>query len=350
MKLTWHKSMLALCVALMFMTQGCTTIDSIDNSSIILDTSEDSVDSMTTGEDEEDIFLAESSSEATNEVKTSLAMCESEDTSEDDLLVESQSEFETELEMIVTTQLSEEEKFVTTTTTVVEEQTNKETTTTFSTSLTTSTASGTGVLITNVPYISQKDVLPTGCELVSALMVLQYYGVSATISDVVEHTKAAYSVDIGDRCYAYHPSVAFVGSPYDSSSFGCYSPVVVNMMNELLPLDYEAVDLSGEELRTLAETYIPQGIPVLIWASINMLELYQSSVGWYLLDEDGNPTDEWYYWTANEHCLVLIGYDDTYYYFNDPYNSNGQKTYACSTVEARYNYLGKMAVAVLPNK
>ena len=35
---------------------------------------------------------------------------------------------------------------------------------------------------------------------------------------------------------------------------------------------------------------------------------------WYL------PDGTKYVWTANEHCLLLVGYDELYYYFNDPYN------------------------------
>ena len=53
--------------------------------------------------------------------------------------------------------------------------------------------------------------------------------------------------------------------------------------------------------------------------------------------------------TANDNgipCLILVGYDDQYYYFNDPYQSGGLKAYARSVVEARYAAMGSQAVVI----
>ena len=118
-------------------------------------------------------------------------------------------------------------------------------------------------------------------------------------------------------------------------------------MNDFLPDDTVAVDTSGTELQELAETYLPQGQPVLIWATISMIENFPN-LGWYLLDEDGEPTDEWYDWQVNEHCLVLVGYDEDYYYFNDPYTWRSQTSYSRELVEKRFEAIGKYSVAVVP--
>lgn len=196
-----------------------------------------------------------------------------------------------------------------------------------------------------IPYISQEGILPTGCELISAMMVLSHYGTDVTVEEVVDHTFCAYPVTEGDRTHGYSPYRAFIGSPYDESSFGCYPPVIVDMMNKLLPEGKEAVDITGMELSDIAEIYLPQGVPVLVWATINMMET-DSRVGWYLLDDEGNETDEWYDWKANEHCLVLVGYDEEQYYFNDPYEGNGLVGYERELVETRYAQIGKCAVVV----
>ncbi len=196
-----------------------------------------------------------------------------------------------------------------------------------------------------IPYISQEGVLPTGCELISAMMLLSHYGVHVTVEEVVDNTFCAYPVTKGDRTHGYSPYRAFIGSPYDASSFGCYPPVIVDMMNALLPEGKQAVDITGMALQEIAETYLPKGEPVLVWATINMMET-ESRVGWYLLDEDGNKTDEWYNWKANEHCLVLVGYDEECYYFNDPYEGNGLVEYHRDLVETRYAEIGMCAVAV----
>jgi uncharacterized protein YvpB len=200
-------------------------------------------------------------------------------------------------------------------------------------------------VLLDVPYYSQQGLLPTGCELVSAKMLIEYYCETVDINDIVEHTLCQYPETRNGRTYAPHPEAAFIGSPWDSSSFGCYAPVIVNMMNELLPEGLKAVDTSGTELEELALTYLPQGQPVLVWATINMLENYPN-VGWYLLDEDGNETDEWYDWQANEHCLVLVGYDSSSYYFNDPYGSHGLVSYSKELVEKRFDSIGKYSVVV----
>lgn len=197
-----------------------------------------------------------------------------------------------------------------------------------------------------VPYISQKGLLPTGCELVSSKMLLEYWGLELTIEDIIDNTFCEYPVTKNGRTYGYSPYDAFVGSPWDETSFGCFPPVITDMMNMLLPEELEAVDLSGMELAEIAETYLPREMPVLVWATISMIETYPS-IGWYLTDENGNPTEEWYEWPANEHCLVLVGYDSERYYFNDPYNGRGLVSYSRELVETRYEEIGKMAVVVM---
>ncbi|MBQ8928651.1 MAG: C39 family peptidase [Oscillospiraceae bacterium] len=198
----------------------------------------------------------------------------------------------------------------------------------------------------DVPYYSQKGLLPTGCELVSAKMVLDYYREEpCTVQEVVDHTLCQYPESADGRTYAPHPENAFIGSPWDDSSFGCFAPAAVKMMNELLPEGYEAVDTSGTPLMTLAQTYIPQGTPVLVWVTIYMAESFPS-IGWYLYDADGNPTDIWYEWPANEHCMVLVGYDESKYYFHDPYNSRGLVSYSCETAEKRFAEIGCYSAAV----
>ncbi len=130
-----------------------------------------------------------------------------------------------------------------------------------------------------VPYISQKNLLPTGCELVSAQMLLAYHGVETTIEEIVDNTRCAFPVTINGQNVGCSPYEAFIGSPWDESSFGCFPPVVVEMMNKLLPAQLRAADISGLELAEIAQTYLTRNMPVLIWATIGMIETYQASAG-----------------------------------------------------------------------
>lgn len=201
------------------------------------------------------------------------------------------------------------------------------------------------ILLEDVPVLSQADIAPTGCELVSSQMVLEYYGVDVSFEDIVKNTPCQDLRYMDGELYGPHPENAFIGSPYTESSYGCYAPVVADMLNILLPSDLEAVETTGTELADLAETYLPQGEPVLVWASIRMMEIYPGS-GWYLLDENGEPTEEWFDWKANEHCLVLVGYDEDSYIFNDPYSDCGQIAYDRSLAEDRYASMGKYSIVV----
>ncbi|MDE6776363.1 MAG: hypothetical protein K2J25_00330, partial [Oscillospiraceae bacterium] len=54
----------------------------------------------------------------------------------------------------------------------------------------------------------------------------------------------------------------------------------------------------------------------------------------------------WFQWLANEHCMVLVGYDETYYYFNDTYDSNGLISFRRDITEKRYEEIGCYSVVV----
>lgn len=204
-------------------------------------------------------------------------------------------------------------------------------------------------IIEDVPYYSQHGLLPTGCELVSAKMLLEYYtGTPVDIQDIIDRVDCQYPQSVNGVPCAPHPSEAFIGSPWDPTSFGCFAPIICDMMNDLLPDDYMAVETTGTPLSELAETYIPQGRPVLVWATIGMCKS-SPYLGWYLSDEHCLPTDEWYDWLVNEHCLVLVGYDADYYYFNDPYAWGTGTRYGRELVEMRYEEMSRYSAVVLDN-
>lgn len=193
-----------------------------------------------------------------------------------------------------------------------------------------------------IPYISQKDQLPTGCEVVSATMVLQHYGYELTIFDFVDTLldKQDFVFRDGVR-YGPHPAQAFVGSPYDPGGYGCYAPVIVRAINKLVQADgRQAVDLTGTALADLAQRVRTRQEPVLVWTTIDM---QQSTDGtsWILSD-----TGESFTWRRPEHCMVLVGEDTESYYFQDPYNGNGLVRHSRDLAEKRFQEMGCQAVAV----
>jgi uncharacterized protein YvpB len=203
-------------------------------------------------------------------------------------------------------------------------------------------------VVLNVPFYAQNELgMPTGCELVSAKMVLDYYcQEEVPLGALIVNVRCDDPEEIDGETVAYHPSKAFIGHPSKPSSFGCFAPVIVELMNLYLPEGYEAVDVTGKPLEEL-EQYVAQGIPVLFWATIDMVSTSEN-IGWYLRDENGGKTDEWYFWKSNEHCLVLTGYDETYYYFNDPNSYTSNTRYEKDLVKIRHEEVDNYSVVVLP--
>lgn len=203
-----------------------------------------------------------------------------------------------------------------------------------------------GRKVLDVPYYSQEDY-PTGCELVSSSMLLAYYGFGATAGDLIDggyiSESTFYELD-GVR-YGGNPQKQFIGSPYDASSFGCYSGAIMSMLGKYLSgTDYSPLDTTGTELSQLCTDYIDNGIPVLVWASIDMKETYVNEANTWIIED----TRESFTWRSNEHCLVLVGHDDFNYYFNDPMNGKSC-TYEKKLSEQRHSELGKQSVVLTEN-
>lgn len=191
----------------------------------------------------------------------------------------------------------------------------------------------------DVPTISQYPELPTGCEAVSATMVLQYYGVDITAREFalrwLECSTNFYKTN--GRLYGPNPNKVFAGNPFTDNSYGCFAEPIVNAINRN-STDYKAQKITDRTLEVLCNEYIDSDKPLLIWATMNMKESYEGN-SWYL--DDGVK----FTWVAQEHCLVLVGYNDAYYLLNDPM-SGSTVAYQKSIVEKRFAELGGQAIYI----
>ncbi len=169
--------------------------------------------------------------------------------------------------------------------------------------------------IEGVPIIEQNPDFPTGCESVSACMVLQYLGYDVTPDEFISlHLpKDDNFYHKNGICYGPDPYDVFVGDPTNDRSYGCMSPVISKALDSYFGNNEWGCVVEKGTLNTLCEKYISKGIPTLVWVSMEM-DIPRPGDIWTL--PDGNE----YQWLAGEHCMVLLGYDETHYYFNDPYN------------------------------
>lgn len=194
--------------------------------------------------------------------------------------------------------------------------------------------------VLSVPLLSQQQLgMPTGCELVSAGMLLEYYGCDLTLYQWMDNCVEFSTPWLQDgRMVNLSPWEAFIGSPWESSGYGCFAPVIRDALALALP-DRQVEDLTGTSLEELENEYLSRRIPVLVWVTICMEETSEGP-SWL------TPEGETFTWTNHEHCMVLVGSDSDNYIFNDPYQAGGQVSYPRQLAESRYEEMGRQAVAV----
>lgn len=203
--------------------------------------------------------------------------------------------------------------------------------------------------IEGVPVLCQWDDYPSGCECISTTMLLQYYGYNISPDDFIdEYVPTGFLVENADGSLSGpDTSSAFIGSPYSEDSLGCYPPVMAYAAGQVLSGGNRAVDTTGTALDSMIRNYIVYNKPVLIWATMYMWETF-TTYEWtvegaadYSPYEDGDTCS----WIANEHCLVLTGYDKDYYYFNDP-NFTYPVRYEKALFEQRFEEIGLASMAI----
>lgn len=121
-----------------------------------------------------------------------------------------------------------------------------------------------------VPYLSQVGILPNGCETVSAVMLLHYYGFSVDPVDFCDTylDKGEVSVRWGCR-YGPNPKEQYAGDPKsEKGGWGCFAPVIIKALNQYLKgQDCYAKNLTGLTLEEIVQQYTVQEIPVAIWCT-----------------------------------------------------------------------------------
>lgn len=217
---------------------------------------------------------------------------------------------------------------VTTQTTITQTVTTTQTTTR-PTTVPSSTRNATHV-IKNVPLINQFPTYPTGCETLSAIMALRYYGETVSVDDFINnHLEKGDFYTKDGKLYGPDPYDKFVGNPTNEYSLGCFAPVMERALISYFGNSNRVQNTTGLTMDRLCAQYIENDIPVLVWVSIYMEPVGLGTV-WYN-EKNGAKLQ----WRTNEHCMVLVGFDATHYYFNDPY-SGKQLRYAKSIVKDRH--------------
>lgn len=146
----------------------------------------------------------------------------------------------------------------------------------------------------DVSYLSQYPELPTGCEITSLTMVMNYLGFPVSKTTMASKYLVRGGVDFWN---------AFVGDPFREDGFGCYAQPIVEAANRYFTekkAAARAVNCSGSSFDDLLEQ-VQKGVPVIVWNTMGM-EPARETVIW----DTGRKKLTW---LAPEHCVVLIGYN-----------------------------------------
>lgn len=199
--------------------------------------------------------------------------------------------------------------------------------------------------ILQVPYIDQTERWVYGCESVSAVMLLQYLGIEIDPDTFIDaHLPRGWSKGEGTTMIAPNPTDYYINEPRDRTGWGCYAPCIVNAIQSVVTAygkqdAYTVVNETGKTAEQLCKEYIDQGMPVVFWATLNF-EPSETVSRWTL--PDGTP----FVWKDHEHCLLLVGYDEENYWFNDPWENHGCCPYPKDLVEQRHREQDLYAVAL----
>lgn len=188
-----------------------------------------------------------------------------------------------------------------------------------------------GKVLIDVPVINQFPELPVGCEIASAVSVLNYIGYDIDKTEFTEKYITwddSFKYDKNDKLHGPDPYKVFAGDPF-KWGYGCYAPVLTESINRYFEdtgSSDMAIELNNVNIADL-EKLVDEGVPVIVWASQEMMSYkYKESASWVV-----NGTSEEHQWLSNTHVLVFVGYDTNCYYFMDcndkteimPYSKQG---------------------------
>jgi uncharacterized protein YvpB len=196
------------------------------------------------------------------------------------------------------------------------------------------------VILDGVPHIQQLPELARGCEVTSLAMMLQFAGVSVDKMTLAEEID---TVSFRDQ-YGYHgnPNEGFVGDIYsfDTPGYGVYHGPIAALAENYLP--GRIIDLTGESIDSVY-SMVQSGSPV--WVIVNSRFEFLTEEEFEVWDTQSGEVQI----TYREHSVVVVGYDETSVYINDPLSEQGYTSVPKASFEAAWDQMGQQAISYLAN-
>ncbi len=200
-----------------------------------------------------------------------------------------------------------------------------------------------GHSLSDFEIILQEPELPTGCEITSLTMALNYYKLNA---DKVEMALNYLPTVYGGFYYDYYGNFIgpdlynyFFGDPTTDQGTVCGAGAITTAANAFLKdkkSKLKAEDMTGASPNELYKL-IDSDIPVVVWITIFMNGRGDLQ-GWST--ENGTYVD----WGNEDHCGVLIGYTEDTVIIADPIQ--GRLEYDKEMFEATFEERSRQCVAI----
>ncbi|MEB9458491.1 C39 family peptidase [Bacillus anthracis] len=191
------------------------------------------------------------------------------------------------------------------------------------------------VILSNVPFIQQLPELDRGCEVTSLAMMLQYAGITVDKMKLANEIKKVDFMNDGVRG---NPNEGFVGNIYtfSESGYGVYHGPLFQLAKKYLP--NKAVDLTGKSIEELYKC-VKAGQPVVMITNATFEPLDEDEfTTWETNSGDVSIT-------YNEHCVVLIGYDQESVYIRDPLKDSLDVKVPREKFEQAWVQMGSQAIS-----
>ncbi|MCS7459399.1 C39 family peptidase [Paenibacillus doosanensis] len=169
----------------------------------------------------------------------------------------------------------------------------------------------------DAPAVKQYPELPSGCEVTSLTMLLQFAGIQKDkmelASEMPKDPTPFKTNSDGSIAYWGNPNTGFVGEVTGAAKgFGIYHSALYGLLAQYVP---GAQDFTGKPFEKL-EQQLREGIPSVVWTTID----YRVPSKWVVWDTPIGPIQT----TFMEHAVLLVGFDEQNVYVNDPYNGKSK--------------------------
>lgn len=193
--------------------------------------------------------------------------------------------------------------------------------------------------------IYQNPELPTGCEITSLAMVLNYCGFEADkciLANDYLPTLPSSDIHCGKDGLLHGNDINryFIGDPADLNGTVCGSKAIADAAKQYLD-DFDngefiVRDMTGENVRKLYNL-VENEIPVIVWCTVNMSQRHEVE-GWY------NDSGKYVSWAHEDHCAVLIGCGEDSVTIADPIS--GITEYDKEQFESSFKSRGRQCVVI----